>query len=33
MNNNTRDYRVTFDEFVEYYTNISASIEDDMYFS
>jgi hypothetical protein len=33
MNNNSRDYRVTFDEFVEYYTNISASIEDDMYFS
>ena len=29
----TRDSRVTLEEFVEYYTNVSASIDDDMYFS
>lgn len=33
MNNNPRDQRVTFEEFIEYYTNVSASIDDDMYFS
>lgn len=33
MNNNTRDYRVTLEEFIEYYTNVSASIDDEMYFS
>lgn len=27
-----RDYRVTLEEFIEYYTNVSASIDDDMYF-
>ena len=32
MSGNESDHRVTFDEFVEYYTNISASIDDDMYF-
>jgi hypothetical protein len=32
MNDNERDYRVTLEEFVEYYTNVSASIDDDMYF-
>lgn len=32
MNENERDFRVTLEEFVEYYTNISASIDDDMYF-
>ena len=33
MVNGQRDFRVTFDEFIEYYTNVSASIDDDMYFS
>jgi hypothetical protein len=33
MTDNPRDFRVTMDEFVEYYTNISASIDDDLYFS
>lgn len=32
MNDNERDFRVTLDEFLEYYTNVSASIDDDMYF-
>ena len=33
MRNNTApDYVVTKDEFEEYYNNVSASIEDDMYF-
>lgn len=27
------DFQVTLEEFVEYYTNVSASIDDDMYFS
>jgi len=33
MNENPRDFRVTPEEFIEYYTNVSASIDDDMYFS
>lgn len=28
----SRDSKVTFDEFIEYYNNISMSIEDDRYF-
>ena len=32
MNDNERDFRVTLEEFLEYYTNVSASIDDDMYF-
>jgi len=32
-NNNQSDGRVTLEEFVEYYTNVSASIDDEMYFS
>ena len=28
----TRDQRVTMDEFIEYYNNISASIDNDQYF-
>lgn len=32
MTGNSRDYRVELEEFVEYYTNVSASIDDDMYF-
>jgi Ca2+-binding EF-hand superfamily protein len=28
----SRDHRITFDEFIEYYNNISMSIEDDRYF-
>jgi len=31
-NNSAPDYVVTKEEFEEYYNNISASIEDDMYF-
>ena len=33
MTDNPRDFRVELDEFIEYYTNISASIDDDLYFS
>ena len=33
MNDNAKDYNVTMEEFIEYYTNVSASIDDDMYFS
>lgn len=33
MNENPRDFRVELEEFIEYYTNVSASIDDDMYFS
>ena len=33
MADNPRDFRVTLEEFIEYYTNVSASIDDDMYFS
>ena len=33
MTDNPRDFRVTMEEFIEYYTNVSASIDDDMYFS
>jgi Ca2+-binding EF-hand superfamily protein len=29
---NTRDFRVTLEEFIEYYTHVSASIDDDRYF-
>jgi hypothetical protein len=32
-NGNSSDGRVTLEEFVEYYTNVSASIDDEMYFS
>ena len=32
-NNNAPNYVVTKDEFVEYYNNISASIDDDQHFS
>ena len=32
MNDNERDFRVTPEEFIEYYANVSASIDDDMYF-
>jgi hypothetical protein len=32
MNDNERDFRVTLEEFIEYYTNVSASIDDEMYF-
>lgn len=28
----SRDRKITYDEFIEYYTNISMSIEDDRYF-
>jgi len=30
--NNTKDTKITLDEFIEYYNNISMSIEDDSYF-
>jgi len=29
---NTRDYSVTWEEFVEYYRHVSASVDDDRYF-
>jgi len=29
---NTRDFKVTMDEFLEYYSHVSASIDDDRYF-
>lgn len=29
---NSRDRKITFDEFIEYYNNVSMSIEDDRYF-
>ena len=29
---NSRDKKITFDEFIEYYNNVSMSIEDDRYF-
>ena len=32
MHPGSKDRQITFDEFVEYYTNISMSIEDDRYF-
>jgi calcyphosin len=32
MHENERDFRVTMEEFIEYYANVSASIDDDMYF-
>ncbi len=32
MTDNERDFRVTKEEFLEYYANVSASIDDDMYF-
>lgn len=32
MHDNERDFRVTQEEFQEYYANVSASIDDDMYF-
>ena len=28
----TRDHRINFEEFVEYYNHVSASIDDDRYF-
>lgn len=33
MTDNPRDFCVTLEEFIEYYTNVSASIDDDIYFS
>lgn len=33
MNGNQADGKVTLDEFVEYYTNVSASIDNDEYFA
>ncbi len=32
-NRQSRDSRVTIDEFIEYYTNISVSIDNDEYFA
>jgi Ca2+-binding EF-hand superfamily protein len=29
---NSKDKKITFDEFIEYYNNVSMSIEDDRYF-
>lgn len=31
-NPDSRDRRITFEEFVEYYTNISSTIDNDEYF-
>ena len=33
MHNHEKDQNITLEEFIEYYTNISASIDDDLYFS
>jgi calcyphosin len=33
MTGEEADGEVTLDEFIEYYTNVSASIDDDIYFS
>lgn len=32
LNGGTKDRRVTFEEFIEYYNNVSASIDNDQYF-
>lgn len=32
MHNSKSDGKVTLDEFIEYYTNISANIDNDAYF-
>lgn len=32
-NNQSRDSRVTLEEFIEYYTNISCSLDNDDYFA
>lgn len=33
MNGNQADGQVTLDEFIEYYTNVSASIDNEEYFA
>ena len=33
QNNERADGRVTLDEFIEYYTNVSASLDNDEYFA
>jgi hypothetical protein len=33
MNGEQADGRITLDEFIEYYTNISASLDNDEYFA